>query len=209
MSAPHSYLGEDFIKELNYKIWSTKSARFNANKRLKLKAKLSDVTISLISAYLIAAGLLSVYGINDENNHINYLITVLSILLLVISQYESSRKHVLNAHIYHTSGLNIAKLYNELRIFKTMNVLASDYEKLKFIKDITSRYQFILDNSPNHDNIDYNRFILERLKTFKTDFPNKIRKHHKILTLTEYYFDVYFWYVLILILPLIAFWVVL
>lgn len=206
MSAPHSYLDNDFFKELNYKLWSTKSSRFLANKRLKLKAKISNFSISLISAYLIAAALLSVYEINKENNYINYLITVLSILLLVVSQYENSKNYNLNAYIFHNSGLNIAKLYNEFRIFKTMNLEATEYQRRIFIKDITTRYQSILDTTPNHDDIDYNKFILERIKTFEKDYPNKIRSKHKLKTKLEYFYDVYFWYIIILSLPIIALW---
>lgn len=81
------YLDKTFIEELNYKIWSTKGSRFNANKRLLKIANLSNLCTSMLSVYLITVGLLSVYNIysteNIDENLIAYSITCLSILLLV------------------------------------------------------------------------------------------------------------------------------
>ena len=37
------YLDKTFLEELNYKIWTTKGSRFNANKRLLRVSKLSNL----------------------------------------------------------------------------------------------------------------------------------------------------------------------
>ena len=53
---------------------------------------MSNISLSFLSAYLIIASLISVYNINQNShdNIINYLVTALSILLLVASMYENS-----------------------------------------------------------------------------------------------------------------------
>jgi len=58
------YLQKDFGVELNYKMWSTKGARFSASHRNRILNSLSSKTIGYLSAYLIIINLVSVY---DEN----------------------------------------------------------------------------------------------------------------------------------------------
>lgn len=82
-SGSKQYLEKSFLEELNYKIWSTKGARFEADKRLTKISKMSNISFSILSAYLIIAGLLAVYNLhnNEENlNLINYYVTALSII---------------------------------------------------------------------------------------------------------------------------------
>ncbi len=118
------YLEKTFLEELNYKIWSTKGSRFNANKRVVQVSKLSNLCNSMLSVYLIAIGLLSVYNIYNEKlyseNLIAYSITCLSILLLVFGQIENAKEYSSKAKEYHNCGLELSSLYNELRIFKTL-----------------------------------------------------------------------------------------
>ncbi len=129
-TGPKQYLEKSFLEELNYKIWSTKASRFNADKRLKKKAMFSNISLAFLSAYLIIASLISVYNINSANseNIINYIITALSILVLVVSQFENAQDYKLNARIFHDCGLELSVLYNELRIFKTLKIKPSEFE---------------------------------------------------------------------------------
>lgn len=55
------YLEKSFLEELAYKVWTTKGARFKADERLRDKARMSSISMSIFSAYLIIAGLISVY----------------------------------------------------------------------------------------------------------------------------------------------------
>ena len=53
-----------FEEELNYKLWSTKGARFSASHRNHTLNKLSSKSIGYLSAYLIIIGVVNLYDIN-------------------------------------------------------------------------------------------------------------------------------------------------
>lgn len=120
-NAPNDYLSKSFFEELNYKMWSTKESSFNCDKRLRTKGKTSNVGLAIISAYLIIASLITVFGLERgiSQNALNFIITGLPILVLVFSQFENAQNYELNAKMHHDNGLKISELYNKLRIFKT------------------------------------------------------------------------------------------
>lgn len=162
------YLDKTFLEELNYKIWSTKGSRFNANKRLLRIAALSNLCTSMLSVYLIAIGLLSVYNIysptNIDENLIAYSITCLSILLLVFGQIENAKDFSTKAKQYHNCGLELSSLYNELRIFKTLTENPTLETKKLFAEKISDRYERILERHENHEPIDHNMFKTSKVK---------------------------------------------
>lgn len=191
------YLEKTFIEEINYKIWSTKGARFNANRRLLRIENLSNICISMLSIYLIMMGLLSVYNIYSSNNLtsniIAYSITCLSILILVFGQIENAKKYSSKANQFHKCGLELSALYNELRIFKTLNTNSSSIDKQKFAKDISGKYQKILEQNENHEPIDYEMF-----KTYNSEYYSltwfmirKIRIKHYIKTSLVYHIFIF------------------
>ncbi len=198
------YLDKTFLEELNYKIWSTKGSRFNANKRLLQISRLSNVCNSVLSVYLIAIGLLSVYNIYNEKlyneNLIAYSITCLSILLLVFGQIENAKDYNSKAIEYHNCGLELSNLYNELRIFKTLEENQSISNKKEFAKKTSDNYQRILEKHQNHEPIDIDLFKSKTAKYHKLSWTDvqKIR--------IEYYFKTIFLYhALIIIPPIIIF----
>ena len=156
------HLDKDFLEELKHKMWSTKGSRFNASQRMQKKEKYSLLSISFLSAYLIIFGLLSVYDLyslkNLPPNLLPFSITTLSILLLVFSLFENSKNHSTRALQFHKCSLEIARLYNELQIFKSYKKDASNNEKENFSKKIQDEYQNILENHENHLRIDNNKF---------------------------------------------------
>jgi hypothetical protein len=194
---PKKYLEKSFLEELNYKIWSTKGARFKADKRLKTKAKLSTISLAIISAYLIIASLISVYNLGNGNNEniMSYVITALSILLLVVSQFENSQEYNLNARIFHDCGLELSELYNELRIFKTLKKNPTDYETNRFSENLSERYQTVLKNYQNHSPIDYDMFQISNLDYFDKISESKIKKIK-----TRYNWEIYGWYTIMIVL---------
>tara|TARA_B100000378_G_scaffold225912_1_gene189851 strand:- start:24078 stop:24749 length:672 start_codon:yes stop_codon:yes gene_type:complete len=205
--APGNYLSKSFLEELNFKMWSTKGARFNCDKRLRTKGKASNVGLATISAYLIIASLITVFnlklGVSQEL--LNFTITGLSILVLVFTQFENAQNYELVAKTHHDSGLKISELYNKLRIFKTLQKNPSDDEILNFANDITDRYESVLSTSGNHSSIDYNLFLVKNIEWMKKNEPDKIKslKENKIWRL--YYWNVYGWYILLIILPPLLF----
>src|ERR1700744_5344546 len=121
-SATKDHLNKTLLEELNYKIWSTRGARFNASKRLLVKDNLSNRAIAFLTAYLIIFGLLSVYQISNKGLFSEKVIafgsTAISILLLTFSQMEAAQDYKMRAHKYHECGLKISKQYLSLRSFK-------------------------------------------------------------------------------------------
>ena len=206
-SAPNNYLSKSFFEELNYKMWSTKGSRFNCDKRLRTKGKTSNVGLAIISAYLIIASLITVFGLElgISQNALNFIITGLSILVLVFSQFENAQNYELNAKMHHDSGLKISELYNELRIFKTLKQDPSNYEMLSFAKDITKKYESVLNTSGNHSRIDYDRFLMTNIEYMKRTNPDKVKNLNKNEIKVRYYWNVYGWHFLLIIIPPITF----
>ncbi|WP_179020773.1 SLATT domain-containing protein [Winogradskyella forsetii] len=206
-SAPNDYLSKSFFEELNYKMWSTKGSRFNCDKRLRTKGKTSNVGLAIISAYLIIASLITVFGLElgISQNALNFIITGLSILVLVFSQFENAQNYELNAKMHHDSGLKISELYNELRIFKTLKQDPSNYEILSFAKDITKKYESVLNTSGNHSRIDYDRFLMTNIEYMKRTNPDKVKNLNKNEIKVRYYWNVYGWHFLLIIIPPITF----
>lgn len=198
------YLDKTFLEELNHKIWCTKGARFSADSRFKNKSKWSTISVSFLSAYLIIASLISVYNINqssDNNNIINYLVTALSILLLVVSMYENNQDYKLRANNYHNCGLELAEIYNSLRIFKTLKDQKNESEIVQFCSDINQQYQIILKKYDNHEDIDYDTFRINNLLDyFEEELTLKEIKKIK----RKLIWNIKGWYILmIVIIPLL------
>lgn len=196
-SGSKAYLEKSFLEELNYKIWSTKGVRFEADKRLKTISKMSNISLSILSAYLIIASLISVYNINSTHsfNLINYIVTALSIILLVLSQYENSQDYKLRAKDFHNCGLELSILYNKLRTFKTLNENASEYENRNFTTKLSEEYQVILSKYENHISIDYSNFMINNRGYFKEITDQDVKKIKK-----KNFWIKYGWYSLIIIL---------
>jgi hypothetical protein len=193
------YLEKSFIEELNYKIWSTKGTRFEADKRLTRISNISNISFSIMSAYLIIAGLLAVYNIENDSENlklINYYVTALSIIQLVLAQYENSQDYKLRAKNFHDCGLELSILYNKLRTFKTLNNNVSEYETLNFCKKLSDEYQSILSKHENHLPIDYENFKISHRSYFTEINDEDLKKINK-----KYWLVCYGWYVLVIVLP--------
>jgi hypothetical protein len=194
------YLDKTFLEELNYKVWSTKGSRFNASTRLTKIARWSNFSLTMLSVYLASVGLLSVYNINVSSNKLDenliaYSITCLSILTLVLAQIENSKDYTMKAKEFHNCGLELSKIYNDLRIYKTLTENQSLIDKEKFAKKISDEYQRILEKHDNHQQIDNDKFKTTKAKYHEMNFWNvsviKIR----------YYFRTIFIYHLLIFLP--------
>ena len=196
------YLKENnWIKELNHKLWITKGVRFEANNRLKQKAFLSNTSLAFISSYLIIINLVPLF-FNDlkiSSELIGFFTTALSILLLVFTQIESSNEYKLNAHFYHSCALKISNLYNDLRIIKEIK---DEKEQEKNVIEITEEYKNILNQYENHEPIDTDMFKSKKLDYYELD------KWFKYSTELKFYFTVKFKYYCIIFLPPILFTII-
>lgn len=157
----------------------------------------------MLSVYLTAVGLLSVYNISlatdkVDENLIAYSITCLSILTLVLGQIESAKDYSMKAKEFHNCGLELSKIYNDLRIYKTLkeNQTLSDSEQ--FAKKISDAYQRVLERHENHQAIDNDKF-----KTTKAEYHGMNWLDVKIIFIKYYLKTIFIFHLLIFLPPVI------
>ncbi|GFD92332.1 hypothetical protein KUL156_54030 [Alteromonas sp. KUL156] len=181
------YLKKDFGVELNYKLWITKGARFSASERNKKLNELSSKTIGYLSAYLIIINLISIYKIKIfeqlTNNELGFWTTALSVLILIYSQFENAKNYSIKSEKFHQCSLEIAELYNQLRMVKTSKLL-NQKEEEKAIKEISEKYDIILKKHENHSSIDTLDFKTNKPEYFELNkidiWKIKLEKYFKI-----------------------------
>ena len=72
---------------------------------------------------------------------------------------------------------------------------------LSFAKDITKRYESVLNTSGNHSRIDYDRFLMTNIEYMKRTNPDKVKNLNKNEITLRYYWNVYGWYFLLVTIP--------
>lgn len=199
------YLQKDFEVELNYKLWSTKGARFASSRRYETLHRLSSQTIGYLSSYLIIVGLVNAFKLKFwmfslEDSQVSFLSMAFSVLILLFSQLESSENFILKSERFHNCALDIAELYNKLRYTKTYE--SNNPNKNDILSKIGNEYDKVLKRYENHKQIDYLKFQLLKPDYFEIN-------QFKILRIKiEYYWRVHFKYHLFMYGPLIAFLII-
>lgn len=195
------HLKKDFGAELNYKLWITKGARFNAANRLKIKSTLSVYCIGFLTGYIIIINLFTFLPVSSSLQFSPTVLTIttvgLSILVLVFSLVENLKNYSLESEKIHSCAMEIGKLYNEWRYYKTLA-----HEKVDLVDkvlDLTQRYEIILDKYGNHENIDTHLFKVRHNYYF--DFS----KPYVLLAYINHYLKVYFIYHFLIFIPVVAF----
>jgi hypothetical protein len=196
------YLQKDFEVELNYKLWTTKGARFAASHRNDTLHRLSGQCVGYLSAYLIIIGLVNVYDLKFwmfslSNNQVNFASMAFSVLILLFSQLESSESFILKSDRFHNCALDISELYNKLRYTKTYE--SNNPNKKDILLKIGNEYDKILKRNENHKSIDYAKFQLQKPDYFELNFIKKT------LIKFEYYWRVHFKYHLFMFGPILVF----
>lgn len=162
------YLKKDFGVELNYKLWTTKGARFSASHRNRVKNSLSSQTIGYLSAYLIIINLVHIYNLpyftQLSSSELGFTTTALSIIILLYSQFENANNYAIKSEKFHQCSLEIAELYNELRMIKTFKSITNKEYR---INSISKRYDVILKQYENHRPIDSLDFQKQKPDYFK------------------------------------------
>lgn len=199
---PAYVLDNSWEQELNYKLWSTKSSRFQAANRLKTKAHLSNVSLAFLSSYLIIINLVPAFinTIKVDAGIINFFTIAISILLLVYTLIETSNEYKLNAYIFHKCALEISNLYNDLRMSKT---IVDNQIKQNHLIEITNKYTQILNTYDNHEPIDMSIFKISKYEY------HKLGKFDVIKTKIKYFIFVNLKYYLLIILPPLLFYFIL
>ncbi len=200
------HLNKTLLEELNYKVWSTRGARFNASKRLLIKNDLSNRAIAFLTAYLIIFGLLSVYQISNKEFFNEKIIafgsTTISILLFTFSQMEAAQDYKMRAHKYHECALKISSIYIKLRSFKTFGT-HNEIEKKEFSDKLGDKYQKVLEHYTNHEAIDYKIFMVQNKDYFKLGWMKIFQIY------IQYYSQTKFLYHLLMVVPPVLFFAIL
>ena len=182
-------------KELNYKLWVTKGARFVASRRCKALGASSNMALTFLSSYLIIAGIapfiLEATSLNVGPDLVTLVTTSISVLMLGYSLIEANKGYQLRSYQYHTCAISISKLYNKLRRAKEKK----EKEKNEILKGISNEYEQILSNYENHEGIDFSIF-----KTQKSEY-HKLNWIQVLGFRIKYYCSVYLRYHIIIILP--------
>lgn len=186
----------DWEKELNYKLWVTKGARFCAAQRLNAINDASTKALTFLTAYLIIIGLVPTFIPTVSQKVPSPILGIstvgISILVLVYSLIESSRRYALRAHLYHDCALRIGRLYDALRQAKSIEPKDA---KIVELHRLTGEYERTLEMFENHTPIDYDIFQTQKPDYFKLPW-------RKVLAIrVGAYYHTTFRYHLLIVLP--------
>jgi len=187
-----------FSEDLDFKIWATKGTKFVAHERLLLKHKLSNQSLSYLTAYVVIVNLIPLFSTTKHllsADLISFATTVLSILILVFGQIEAAAEYNLKALKQHECGRQLSKLHLELGEI-TLSKGSEDQKEAKY-RLIAQKYSDILDAYENHDSIDY--------MLFKVKSPSKytVSANTKWKTRVKYYASNVFLYHFLIFSPLV------
>lgn len=101
----------------------------------------------------------------------------------------------MKAKEFHNCGLELSKIYNDIRIYKTLTENQTIVEKEKFAKKISDEYQRILEKHDNHQQIDNDKF-----KTTKAKY-HEMNNWDVFVINIRYYIRTIFVYHLLIFLP--------
>ncbi len=202
--APQPYLDGDFAKELSYQLWVTKGARFHACRRLQTKQKWSSYSIAALAFYAITVNLVPVYGVAfspDTGPLFAFVSSALSVLIIIISLLEGARQYDLRADRHHRCGLELGKIYRELRQLRTAHGDEPQPLPAETIQLLRERYEAILDKHENHEDVDFLLMQAKKSEWFNKGFAMRVWVR------VRWYLQVsLFYHLTILVPPVVLIW---
>lgn len=153
------------------KLWETKGCRFIAAKRFDRIDRYSNITIHIITAYILCVNFLVLIPDRHElfsNENISFFSICASIILLVMSLILSSKKYGETSHKFHSCAREINILYDKVCYWKN----TSEKPKNEDILELSEKYNYILINYDiNHSKLDYSVFKCENHKEYFKTYP--------------------------------------
>ena len=141
---------ENRLHELLRRTKITTKSRYRASERLERHHKLSQWTVSLISAALVFVPLAQAFGIANgiQAIYLNATQATLAVLILVYSLLLGQENFVSRAQAMHRNGIELGRFARKLA-GKGDSVPDNEYFQL------AEEYYDILDKYENHKPIDY------------------------------------------------------
>lgn len=145
----------EFLLQLIKKTKVTTACRFEASRRMNWSKRISTISVSMLSIYIIGINLLVFLPSYQNDEKATIIITLTTVILsvfvlaisLVINQMQYGEKEL----IYHTCGMELNRYLDELLILRSEETVI-DLEKKKIL---VKRYNDILANSClNHTQLD-------------------------------------------------------
>lgn len=191
---------KSFVESLKRKVWITRGARFNAQRRLETHDLLSSLSISLLTVSVIGFNLLPFWDSDISSLKVGIFTLFLSIFILSISQFISAREFKVKAIRFHDCGRELGGFLERLEIAltekdvstETLNKLSQEYQNLIFQYDI------------NHTSLDAFRFYIQH----PSDFSREIGQNlwlYKLKIYAQYCLQYIPYIVLSIIIPIVCF----
>ncbi len=186
------------LEEFKKRMWKTKGARFNAHARLLAKYNCSIFTIAFSSIVVIIITVIPfIFTLNIEQSNIISISTIIyALFILIFSLIESSKSHQLKAMQLHQCAVDIAALYDQIKIISSTENTQGTDTKFTEIKKIAEQYNEIIKRChENHETIDYDVLRLRNRQEF-----NMGKKEALLINIKSKLY--YIPYVLIIVIPL-------
>lgn len=196
-------------------MWETKGSRFIAARRYEAHHRMSTITVSLISVYIIILNLTVILEnrpVYLSDQLITFSTISLSLIVLVISIFLSSRGYKYLGDKFHDCGREITKLYDELCILKNRDAIVHEHE----IIDLSNKYNDIIQKYDiNHLHIDFSAFKAKNIDDY-IPYSNKEKKiitfykrwRLKISSWLRFFFSTYFLYLFFISSPILVYYFV-
>lgn len=144
----------------------TKGCRFNAHGRYEQHASLSSFTLLILNVYVLAVNLLPLipnfrkYFPSDETT---IFTIILSILMLGVGQFVSSKEFTSKAMRFHDCGKELSLIYDKVSILKFSAIEPTSSQ----INDLIVEYNLVISKyEGNHKGIDLAVFKANNVSEF-------------------------------------------
>ncbi|UQW96678.1 SLATT domain-containing protein [Rummeliibacillus sp. G93] len=134
------------------RVWVTKKARMEAEKRMNFN---NNVSIVLINYYTFLVLVLSIISLKWElGNILTFVSVLISVALFGVSLYITLYGYKEKALSYKSCYIELTALESELEVL-LLNEKISDEDLLNEYGSLLSRYDKIMDMDDNHADIDF------------------------------------------------------
>lgn len=149
-------MNETVKNKLSDQIWTTRTSRINAEKRLKSTASFVEAINIYYSCFTV---LLSIILLSEQSYTLSLLTLSMTIILTISILFFKSLQYSERARNYRKNYTELQKLEFQLSHISTE----------KELEDIEQQYCVLLDDAENHIPFDYYKTVAESRGDYKTN----------------------------------------